>query len=138
MSSNSKSAFFRQSSWMVISTFTGGLFMAMVHTVARKMGSQEYSAFVSLLRLLIIMGVPAAALQTIFARQAAAVTNDQQEDQLHATTRAILTSTFLVGLVCGGAVLAATRPLSRLLTISNPAALYFTVLLAPIGLWIPI
>ena len=138
MSSNSKSAFFRQSSWMVISTFTGGLFMAMVHTVARKMGSQEYSAFVSLLRLLIIMGVPAAALQTIFARQAAAVTNDQQEEQLHATTRAILTSTFLVGLVCGGAVLAATRPLSRLLTISNPAALYFTVLLAPIGLWIPI
>jgi O-antigen/teichoic acid export membrane protein len=138
MSSNSKSAFFRQSSWLVISTFAGGLLMAMVHTVARKMGSQEYSTFVSLLRLMIIMGVPAAALQTIFARQAAAVTNDRQEEQLRATTRAILTWTFLVGIVCGGAVLAAIRPLSRLLTISNPAALYFTVLLAPIGLWIPI
>ena len=106
MSSNSKSAFFKQSSWMVIATFTGGICMALVHTVARKMGSQEYSTFVSLLRLMIIMGVPAAALQTIFARQAAAVTNDQQEEQLHATTRAMLTLTFLVGLVCGGAVLA--------------------------------
>ena len=78
---------------------------------------------------MIIMGVPSAALQTIFARQAAAVTNDEQEEQLRATTRAILTWTFLVWLVCGGAVLAAIRPLSRLLTISNPAALYFTVCL---------
>ncbi len=123
---------------MVVSTFAGGLLMAMVHTVARKMGAQEYSAFVSLLRLLIIMGVPAAALQTIFARQAAAVTNDRQEEQLRAATRAILTWTFLVWLVCGGAVLAAARPLSRLLMISNPAALYFTVLLALTNLWIPI
>src|ERR1035441_652174 len=125
MSSNSKSAFFRQSSWMVIATFAGGLCMALVHTVARKMGSQEYSTFVSLLRLTIILGVPASALQTIFARQAAAVTNDGQEEQLRATTRAILAWTFLVWLLCGGAVLAASRPLSRLLMISNPAALYF-------------
>jgi len=123
---------------MVIATFAGGLLMAMVHTVARKMGSQEYSTFVSLLRLLIILGVPAAALQTIFARQAAAVTNGQEEEQLRATTRAILTWTFLVWLVCGGAVLAAAGPLSRLLLISNPAALYYTVLIALTSLWIPI
>ncbi len=138
MSSNSKSAFFRQSSWMVMATFAGGLCMALVHTVARKMGSQEYSTFVSLLRLTIILGVPASALQTIFARQAAAVTNEQEEEQLRATTRAILAWTFLVWLLCGGAVLAATRPLSRLLMITNPAALYFTVLIALTTLWIPI
>jgi O-antigen/teichoic acid export membrane protein len=137
MSSNSKSAFFRQSSWMVIATFIGGGCMAAVHTVASKMGSQ-YNTFVALLRLLIIMGVPAAALQGIFARQAATVTNDQQEEQLRATTRAVLTWTFLVWLVCGGAVLAAARPLSRLLTISNPAALYFTVILGLTSLWVPI
>jgi hypothetical protein len=138
MSSNSKSAFFRQSSWLVIATNVGGLCMMAVHTVASKMGKQEYSTFVSLLRLMIIMGVPAAALQTIFARQAATVTNEEQEEQLRATTRAILTWTFLVWLVCGGAVLAATRPLSRLLAISNPASLYFTVLITLTNLWIPI
>jgi O-antigen/teichoic acid export membrane protein len=138
MSAKSKSAFVRQSGWMVIATFAGGLGMAMVHTVARKMGSQEYSAFVSLLRLTIILGVPASALQTIFARQAAAVTNDGQEEQLRAATRAILLWTFLVWLVCGGVVLAGTRPLSRLLMISNPAALYFTVLIGLTTLWIPI
>jgi len=123
---------------MVIATFAGGMGMALVHTVARKMGAQEYSTFVSLLRMMIILGVPAAALQTIFAKQAAAVTNDHQEEQLRATTRAILGWTFLVWLVVGGAVLAATRPLSHLLTISNPAALYFTVVLVLTGLWVPI
>ncbi|MGP8201226.1 MAG: hypothetical protein ACLQU4_17185 [Limisphaerales bacterium] len=138
MSSNSKSAFFRQSSWLVIATNVGGVCMMAVHTVASKMGKQEYSTFVSLLRLMLILGVPAAALQTIFARQAATVTNEGQEEQLRATTRAILTWTFLVWLVCGGAVLAATGPLSRLLSISNPASLYFTVLITLTGLWIPI
>jgi O-antigen/teichoic acid export membrane protein len=133
-----KSTFFRQSSWMVIATFAGGMFMVLVHTFGSKMGSQEYSTFVSLLRLLIIMGFPAAALQTVFARQAATVTNDQQEEQLRATTRAILTWTFLVWLVFGGAVLAGFRPLSRLLSISNPAALYFTVILVLTNMWVPI
>ena len=76
MSVKRQVSFFRQSSWMVTATFAGGLLMALVHTVARKMGAQEYPIFVTLLRLLIIMGIPAAALQTIFARQAAAVTNE--------------------------------------------------------------
>jgi O-antigen/teichoic acid export membrane protein len=138
MTSQSKSAFFRQSSWMVTATFAGGFLMAAVHTVASKMGPQEYSSFVSLLRLLIIMSVPSSALQTIFARQAATVTNDRQEDQLRATTRAILTWTFLVWVVCSAFVLAAIGPLSRLLLVSNKAALCFCVVLILTNLWIPV
>jgi hypothetical protein len=138
MSVNRKSGFFRQSSWMVTATFAGGLFMALVHTVARKMGPQEYSTFVTLLRLLIILGVPFSALQTIFARQAAAVTNEKGERQLMAATRAILAGTFLAWLFFAVIVLAATRPLSHLLKISNPAALAMTLLMGLTGLWIPI
>jgi O-antigen/teichoic acid export membrane protein len=96
---------------MVIATFAGGLMMTMVHTVARKMGPQEYSVFVTLLRLLVIMGIPAAALQTIFARQSAAVTNDAQKRQLIATTRAVLLGTFLLWLVIATLAVAAMRPL---------------------------
>jgi O-antigen/teichoic acid export membrane protein len=138
MSSHSKSAFFRQSSWMVIATFAGGVLMAAVHTFASKMGPQEYATFVSLLRLLIIMSVPSSALQTIFARQAAIVTNEQQEEQLRATTRAILRLTFLVWVVSVAAMLAAIQPLSRLLLVSNKAALYFTAVLVLTNLWIPV
>jgi O-antigen/teichoic acid export membrane protein len=133
-----ESAFFRQSSWMVIATFAGGFFMTLVHTVARKMGPQEYSTFVTLLRLLIIMGIPSAALQTVFAGQAAAVTSAAKKEQLIATTRAILAGTFLIWIASALAVLAAARPLSHLLRISHPAALYFTVLLCLTSLWIPV
>jgi O-antigen/teichoic acid export membrane protein len=138
MSVNRESAFFRQSTWMVMATFAGGFFMTLVHTVARRMGPQEYSTFVTLLRLLIIMGIPSAALQTVFAGQAAAVTNQGREQQLIATTRAILAGTFLIWLASALAVLAAARPLSHLLKISHPAALYLTVLLCLTSLWIPI
>jgi len=91
-----------------------------------------------LLRVLIIMGIPMAALQTIFARQAAAVTNDTQQRRLIATVRAIMQGTFLVWVVCAAAVLAGMRPLSHLLKVSNPWALYFTLIIGLTGLWIPI
>jgi O-antigen/teichoic acid export membrane protein len=138
MSVKRESGFFRQSSWMVIATFAGGMFMALVHTVARKMGPAEYSTFVTLLRMLIIFGIPAAALQTIFAKQAAAVTSDLQHRQVIATTRAIMLGTFLVWVVFVCVVLAAMRPLSHLLKVSNHAALYFTLVICLTGLWIPI
>jgi hypothetical protein len=133
-----ESGFLRQSSWMVIATFAGGMMMAMVHTVARKMGPEEYSTFVTLLRVLIIMGIPTAALQTIFARQAAAVTSDGRQRHLIASVRSIILGTFLVWVVCAAVVLANMRPLSHLLKVSNPWAVYFTLMIGLTGLWIPI
>jgi len=123
---------------MVIATFAGGFFMALVHTVAGRMGREEYSAFVTLLRVLIIMGIPSVALQTIFARQAAAAIGPKQEQQLIATVRAIAAGTFLVWLLTAIAVLAAGRPLCHLLKIRNPAALYLTLLVGLVGLCVPI
>ncbi len=138
MSVKKDSGFLRQSSWMVIATFAGGALMALVHTVARKMGPEEYSTFVTLLSLLIIMGVPAAALQTVFARQAAAVTDERQKLYLTATVRALLLGTFLVWVVSAAGVLGCMRPLSHLLKISNPAAIYFTLVIGWTSLWIPV
>jgi O-antigen/teichoic acid export membrane protein len=138
MSVNRTSGFFRQSSWMVIATFAGGFFMALVHTVAGHMGRGEYSTFVSLLRLLIIMGIPSAALQTIFARQAATVNNRADEQHLIATTRAILGALVVIWIVSGIALLCALRPISHLLKVSNPLALYFTIGLGFTGLPIPV
>src|SRR5580658_5763046 len=120
MSVKSESGFFRQSSWLVIATFTGGAMMALVHTVARKMGAAEYATFGTLLRMLMIMGIPTAALQSIFARQAAAVTNDDQQRRLIATVRSVMLGTFLVWVVCAVAVLASTRPLSHRFNVNNP------------------
>ena len=120
MSYDSKTAFVRQSSWMVIATFVGGMLMTLVHTVARKMGAEDYATFVTLLRLLIVLGIPSAALQTVFAQQAADAHDEEREQQLAATTRAILGLTFLLWLVVGLGVLGAYQPICRALKIADP------------------
>jgi O-antigen/teichoic acid export membrane protein len=138
MSAHSKAAFFRQSGWMVIATFFGGAFMTLVHSVARKMGSQDYSTFVSLLRLLIILGIPSSALQTVFAQQAAAATNEDKERQLAATTRAIFGWTFLFWLLAVVIVLTSFGTVSRLLKVANPVALFLTLAVGLTSLWGPV
>jgi O-antigen/teichoic acid export membrane protein len=138
MSAQSKAAFFKQSGWMVIATFLGGAFMTLVHSVARKMGSEDYSTFVTLLRVLIILGIPSSALQTVFAQQTAAATNDEKERQLAVTTRSILLWMFLVWLVAAVVALCAIGPVSRALKISNPVALFLTLAVCLTSLWSPV
>jgi hypothetical protein len=134
---NKESGFLRQSSWMVISTFTGGFLMLLVQTVAQKMG-RDYSSFVALLRLLIVIGIPTVALQAIVARQAASVTDEAGHQRLIATVRSLLLGTFWLWVVCAIAVLVALRPLSRLLNVSNPVSFYFLLAICLVGLWIPV
>src|ERR1700744_3885081 len=136
MSAQSKGSFFKQSGWMVIATFVGGAFMTLVHSVARKMGSHDYSTFVSLLRLLIILSIPSSALQTVFAQQAAAATNEEKERQLAATTCAILFWTFALWLVAMVVIIGFFGPVEHALKISNPVALFLTMGVGLTSLWI--
>jgi O-antigen/teichoic acid export membrane protein len=138
MSVNRKSAFFRQSGWLVVATFTGGAFMAFIHPAVSKPMGSDYSSFVALLRVVMFIGTPFVALQTIFARQAAAATDANHEQQLMASSRALLLTTFLVSLVFAIIVLFDAGPISRYLKLENRTALYFTLLVAVTGMGIPI
>ena len=123
---------------MVIATFAGGLFMTFVHTVAKKMPTSEYSVFVALLRVLVILGIPAAALQTVFAQQAAASSDEAGNRDLVATSRAILKGTFVLWFVIAILMCVFSKALCNLLKISNPAGLWFTIALGLTTLWAPI
>lgn len=138
MSKESHGSFFRQSGWMVIATFAGGLFMTAVHTVARKMGAQDYATFVTLLRALIILAIPSSALQTVFAQQAAAATDEDRERTLAATTRAIFLWTFLIWLVAVAGILGEFGAVSRAFKVSNPAAMFLALGVCLTSLWGPI
>src|SRR5581483_276187 len=138
MSKENRASFFRQSGWMVIATFVGGIFMTLVHTVARKMDDSDYSAFVTLLRVLIILGIPSAALQTVFAQQAAAATNQDREAHLAATTRAIALWTFLIWVAVVIVTGLQFGPICRGLKIPNPMVIWWTLLLCLTSLWSPI
>ncbi len=88
--SESRAAFFRQSAWLGASTLASGALMTVVHTVASKLNAAEYSAFGSMLRLFLLLGMPTAGVQVVFARQTAAALNSEDDRTLASTTRGVL------------------------------------------------
>jgi O-antigen/teichoic acid export membrane protein len=141
MSSDNKSSFFRQSGWMVIATFIGGLFMAGVQILAQNpkvMQEAESNTLIALLRLLMLFGtVPSAALQTIFTQQAAAAVTGETRGQLTASVRAVLRATFIFWFALAGLGLLFAGPISLALKINNPTALRITMLAVLAVLWGP-
>lgn len=88
--SESRGAFFRQSAWLGASTLASGALMTVVHTAASKLPAAEYSAFGSMLRVFLLLGMPTAGVQIVFARQAAAALTIHDEQSLARTARQVL------------------------------------------------
>lgn len=135
----SSRTFFRQGSWLVLATVAGGVFMTAVHVVViRSMAKAEYGVFFTLLRVYLLMGIPAAGLQTVFAQQAASAVDDSGQARLHAATRTVLAGIFGVWLAFGLATAWFQEDWVRALKITNPAALWVTVLVGLLLLWLPV
>jgi O-antigen/teichoic acid export membrane protein len=135
----SKLTFFRQSGWLVMATGASGIFMMGTQMVAyRWMDPTEYGAWVTLLRIYLLMSIPSAGLQIIFAQQTAAAFTSQQQGELAATLRATIQFTFGIWLVIVAVAWFGTRHWMELLHISRPAALWITVMIGLASLWVPI
>jgi O-antigen/teichoic acid export membrane protein len=135
----SHATFFRQGGWLVVATVSGGVFMLAVQMAAgRWMKPPEYGVFVALLKVFLLMSIPSAGLQIVFARQTAAAVTDLQQRQLTATLRAVLAGTFLIWVLMALAALARQSYWIAMLKIANPAALWATVLIGLASLWSPI
>lgn len=136
MNQESKSTFFKQSGWMVIATVSGGVFMMAVHTVVNKI--PDYSVFVTLLRCLILLGIPAAGLQTIFAQQSAGSVTEDQEQQLARTTKSVLAAIFFIWICLFATVFLLKGTILSKLKIEDPTALWMTMAVVLSGLLQPI
>jgi O-antigen/teichoic acid export membrane protein len=140
-------SFFRQSGWMLLATSIAGAFFMLVHTPASSMvgnaadpaaGKAQYALFVTLLDSMILLSIPALGLERVFAQLTASAIDDRRKAELRSAVRRVLmTVTLLWLLVAGGlwfrqdAVLAGWK-------VTNPAALWLTLLAALVGLWIPV
>lgn len=134
----SRMVFFQQSGWMMIATVSAGAFMYAVHIVAKQMPKEEYGVFTTLLQVLNLMGIPAAGLQSVFAQQAAAAATPEQHRQLTGAFRSVLKWIFFLWLAIAGVVLLLSKQVQMALQITNPAALYITLLVGLGALWLPI
>lgn len=121
-----------------MATFAGGVFMSLVHPVAARMETAQYGEFFTLLRCLILLGIPTIGLQTIFAHQAVTVASEEDKQRLAKTTRTIMFSVFLLWLLMALGVFIAQDFILTRLRISNALTLWMTMFVVLASLWLPI
>lgn len=138
MSADSGRHFFKQAGWLVAANLGCGVFMFAVHPIVSKMDPAEYGVFATLLKVFLLLGVPAAGLQAVFALQTATAKEPVAQAELAATLRAVLRGTFALWLVVLAAGLAFSDAICATLKISNPAALWATLGLGLTSLWLPV
>ena len=123
---------------MVIATVAGGVFMTAVQTIAAKMEKEEYGVFFTLLRCLILLGIPAGGLQIVFAQQTAAALDEARQRQLSGTLRAVLRGTFYLWLLVAFVVVLRLDWILMMLKVTNPAAVVVTLFIVLTSLWLPV
>ncbi len=134
MTEESRATFFRQSGWVALATVLGGVFLTAVHIVASSkqwgMTEAEYSIFVTLLRVQLLISIPAAGLQAMFARQAAAVSSDKERQQLTTTLFRVVVVIVTLWLACIAllAIIQSTTPaIYQRWNIKEPAAVWLAL-----------
>ncbi|MGB9602024.1 MAG: hypothetical protein ACPMAG_04465 [Limisphaerales bacterium] len=137
-SDSQKARFFRQSGWMVISTFLGGACMFAVHFFAPFLGDTEYGLLGTLLAMMNVMMIPSLGLQTTLAQEGAAALTPEDRARFSGTVRGVLFWTFVLWLVMAVFIGIFKNHFLSTLTISNPVALWLVVIIGLGLLWQPI
>ena len=133
-----RATFFRQSGWMMIATTAGGVLMYAVHMVARQMPKEEYGVFTTLLQTVSLASIPAVGLQGVFTQQAAGAITPEHERELVGLVRGVLRGTFFIWLLMAAAAFVFRAQILAALKISNPMALWVTVVIGLAALWRPV
>jgi O-antigen/teichoic acid export membrane protein len=96
---DTKANFFRQSGWMMTANMVFGAFMAAANFMAVHVTpGSDYAVYLTILRIFVLVTLPAAAIQTLLAQQtAAAITEDAQRD-VSATARGVIKQTLFIWL----------------------------------------
>ena len=139
MSEESKASFFRQSGWMMISAFIMGVCMWGIHPLVSKfLPEGKYGVVLTLLQFLQLIAIPTLGLQTVFARQTSAAVTPEQQRKLAGNLRGVMKAVFILWLILVGVVFVYQKDLSAAWKLSNPTALWVTVIAALLYLWWPI
>jgi len=131
-----RASFFRQSGWLMFASVFSGVFMYGVHFFSKVIPKEEYAIFGALLAMTIC--VPAIPLQMVFAQQAAAALAKGRERQLSGMFRLVWLFVTLLWVVAAGMILFFQDRLIALWGITNPAALWVTLLVVLASAWLPL
>ncbi len=127
--------FFRQSGWLMIANVAGGALMYGVHFFSKVIPEKEYAVFGTLLAM--TMCIPTMPLQMVFAQQAAAALVTGRVRQLAGMFRVAWLGVTLVWAVGAAGILLGQDQLIARWGITNPAALWITLLVILASAWLP-
>ena len=122
---------------MALATLLGGGFMTLVHPFAASLPGEEYAAFGSMLRLLLLLAIPSAGLQVMFAQRSAA-TDPAEIGRLATATRRTLGLLTVGWLLLAALTWGFQRQLVAALDLRSPALLWPTLLAAWVSLALPV
>lgn len=126
MTEDSKSSFFRQSGWMMIATFVTGVLMWGVHPLSKIIRPSEYEVMGTMLRFIVLMTIPAAAIQIIVARHTSAAITEDEQAKLATEARVILKAGTVIWLLGGIWVALKLEWICVTWQVSNPAVVWVT------------
>lgn len=134
-----KATFFRQGGWMMISAVGAGALMFAVQVFSKKfLSDEEYSIFCTLIQVTNWITIPALGLQMVFAQQTAAAVSDLQHRQLVSTTKSVMLWTFCIWLATVVLAVIYRHEWVSTLKLSNPAALWITIVAGLVMIWMQI
>jgi hypothetical protein len=121
----SRSAFFRQSGWMMMANLVTGILMWAVHLLAKKISDEEYAVVGTLLAMTML--VPVLPLQMVFTQQTARALATGREAQLARMIRRSVLALVLVWAVAACVPAWFHRDLLETWRIAHPAAFWVTL-----------
>ncbi|HPC59971.1 MAG TPA: hypothetical protein PKX23_04880 [Verrucomicrobiota bacterium] len=127
--------FFRQSGWLMVANIGGGALMWAVHFLARRIPPGEYGNFGGFLA--VIMVLPTIPLQMVLAQQTARALATGRHGELSGVIRLFWRGTFWFWLLAAVAALVFQRQILTAWKVENPMALYLTLPVVLLTLWMP-
>ena len=131
-----RASFFRQSGWLMIASISGGAFMWAVHFLAKAIPAREYGLFGTLLA--VAMCIPTMPLQMVMTQQTARALATNREGELAGMIRSIWLGISFLWLAGAVVVLILQGTILQRWEISNPMALWITLLVVLLSLWAPL
>ena len=132
-----RASFFRQSGWLMFASIASGAMMYGVHFFSKVIPKTEYGIFGTLLALTMCV-VPTVPLQMVLAQQASAALATGRERQLATLFRRAWLSLTLLWAVGAIFVYLIQDKLIIDWQLSDPTALWITVLVILVSLWLPL
>jgi len=142
MTAETKSTFFKQSGWLVISNLVAGVFLMAVITLLSRLVPQdkldELGIYFALLRFFTVLAIPAAGLQVIFARESAAAVTDEKQHQLRVDLAHVSRGILLLWSVMLAVCIWKRDYLETAFKLSHSASIWITLGLVLTQLFLPL